>query len=103
KFILDGEQRLAFFLKVNNRMKSLIPSPDRNPYRIIIGGPGGVGKSHLYDALKAFYNELGILSELNFTAPTGVSASNILGSTIHQEVALMHQIFFSDQKQLIIA
>ncbi|KAJ7838553.1 hypothetical protein B0H13DRAFT_165997 [Mycena leptocephala] len=63
-------------------------NPDRKPFRLIIAGPGGAGKSHLYDALKAFYDELGILSELNFTAPTGVSASNIFGSTVHQELAL---------------
>ncbi|KAJ7128754.1 hypothetical protein C8R43DRAFT_828902, partial [Mycena crocata] len=58
------------------------------PFRMIIAGPGGAGKSHLYDAVKAFYDEVGILDELNFTAPTGVSASNIHGSTIHHQLAL---------------
>ncbi|KAJ7826740.1 hypothetical protein B0H13DRAFT_1451055, partial [Mycena leptocephala] len=88
KFTLNRKQRLAFFLKVDDRMKCLMHNPDRKPFRLIIAGPGGAGKSHLYDALKAFYDELGILSELNFTAPTGVSASNIFGSTVHQELAL---------------
>lgn len=55
---------------------------------MIIGGPGGTGKSHIYDALKAFYEEHEILDELNFTAPTGVSASNIHGSTVHHELSL---------------
>ncbi|KAJ7180910.1 hypothetical protein C8R46DRAFT_811757, partial [Mycena filopes] len=88
KFTLNKKQRLAFFLKVNDRMGCLLPSPDRKPFRMIIGGPGGTGKSHIYDALKAFYDELGILGELNFTAPTGVSASNIHGSTIYQALSL---------------
>ncbi|KAJ6472604.1 hypothetical protein C8R45DRAFT_772573, partial [Mycena sanguinolenta] len=87
-FTLNKKQRLAFFLKVDDRMKCLIPNPDRQPFRLIIAGPGGTGKSHIYDALKAFYDEVGILPELNFTAPTGVSASNIHGSTTHQELAL---------------
>jgi hypothetical protein len=69
-------------------MQQLVPNPDNEPFRMIIGGPGGTGKSHIYDALRSFYDELGILAELNFTAPTGVSASNIRGSTIHHEAAL---------------
>ncbi|KAJ7144858.1 hypothetical protein C8R43DRAFT_880918, partial [Mycena crocata] len=88
KFTLNKKQRLAFFLKIDNRMKCLIPNPYRKPFRMIIGGPGGTGKSHIYDAYKAFYDEIGKISELNFTAPTGVSASNIHGSTVHQELAL---------------
>ncbi|KAJ7122517.1 hypothetical protein C8R43DRAFT_818251, partial [Mycena crocata] len=88
KFTLNKKQRLAFFLKVNSRMQSLLPNSDHIPFRLIIGGPGGAGKSHVYDALRMFYDEVGILPELNFTAPTGVSASNIRGSTIHHELAL---------------
>jgi hypothetical protein len=88
KFTLNRKQRLFFFLKVDDHMKWLIPNADRKPFRIIIGGPGGAGKSHVYNTLKVFYDEVGILPELNFTAPTGVAASNILGSTTHQELAL---------------
>jgi hypothetical protein len=88
KFTLNQKQQLFFFLKVDNRMQCLIPNPDRNPFCILVAGPGGAGKSHVYDALKAFYDEVGILPELNFTAPTGVAASNIHGSTTHQELAL---------------
>ncbi|KAJ6501696.1 hypothetical protein C8R47DRAFT_958390, partial [Mycena vitilis] len=88
KFTLNRKQRLAFFLKIDDRMKSVTPNPDRKPFRLIIAGPGGTGKSHIYDALKAFYDEIGSLRELNFTAPTGVSASNIHGTTVHQELAL---------------
>ncbi|KAJ6498549.1 hypothetical protein C8R47DRAFT_971703, partial [Mycena vitilis] len=55
---------------------------------LIIGGPGGTGKSHIYDALKSFYDEVELRPELNFTAPTGVAASNIHGSTVHHELSL---------------
>ncbi|KAJ7507051.1 hypothetical protein B0H11DRAFT_1647166, partial [Mycena galericulata] len=88
KFTLNKKQRLVFLLKVHHRMQDLVPNAGRKPFRLIIGGPGGAGKSHIYDALKAFYDEVGILPELNFTAPTGVSAVNIRGSTLHHEASL---------------
>ncbi|KAJ7467136.1 hypothetical protein FB451DRAFT_1013304, partial [Mycena latifolia] len=88
KFTLNKKQCLAFLLKINDRMQCLVPNPNRKPFRMIIGGPGGTGKSHIYDALRAFYDEVGSLHELNFTAPTGVSASNIHGSTVHHELSL---------------
>ncbi|KAJ7576129.1 hypothetical protein C8J56DRAFT_736130, partial [Mycena floridula] len=88
KFTLNKKQKLTFLLKVNNCMRSLQHNPDRKPFRLIIGGPGGTGKSHIYDAIRAFYDEIGLLSELTFTAPTGVSANNIHSSTVHSELAL---------------
>ncbi|KAJ7597967.1 hypothetical protein C8J56DRAFT_771999, partial [Mycena floridula] len=88
KFTLNKKQTLAFLLKVDDRMQPLQPGTTRRPFRLIIGGPGGTGKSHIYDALRAFYDALGILPEHNFTAPTGVSASNIGGSTVHSELSL---------------
>ncbi|KAJ7711762.1 hypothetical protein B0H16DRAFT_1239224, partial [Mycena metata] len=88
KFTLNKKQRLAFLLKVNARMEHIAPNVERPPFRLIIGGPGGTGKSHIYDALKVFYSEVDLLPELNFTAPTGVSASNIHGSTVHHELSL---------------
>ncbi|THU90477.1 hypothetical protein K435DRAFT_598643, partial [Dendrothele bispora CBS 962.96] len=77
KFTLNIKQRLAFLLWVSVRMGS----NDREPFRLIIGGPGGTGKSHLYDAIKFFYRSLKIDHEIAFTAPTGISASNIGAST----------------------
>lgn len=87
RFSLNKKQRLAFLLKVHDRMTTS-SDPGRKPYRLIIGGPGGMGKSHIYEALRAFYDEIGASHELNFTAPTGVSASNVSGSTIHFELGL---------------
>ncbi|KIY60793.1 hypothetical protein CYLTODRAFT_384937 [Cylindrobasidium torrendii FP15055 ss-10] len=55
---------------------------------MIIGGPGGTGKSHVYQAIREFFTCLGKQKELTFTAPTGVAASNIGGSTVHSEISL---------------
>ncbi|KAJ7290060.1 hypothetical protein C8J57DRAFT_978655, partial [Mycena rebaudengoi] len=88
-FTLNPKQKLAFLLKVDNRIKRLdCPTTEHKPFRLIIGGSGGTGKSHIYDALRAFYDEVGLLPELTFTAPTGVAASNVRGSTTHSEGAI---------------
>ncbi|KAF9064654.1 hypothetical protein BDP27DRAFT_1230140, partial [Rhodocollybia butyracea] len=85
-FTLNQRQKLAFLLLVNDRMQRL-QNPQQEPFHFIVGGPGESGKSHLYDALCAFYMEIGCSMELTFTAPTGVAASNIHGSTIHSEAS----------------
>ncbi|KAJ7274700.1 hypothetical protein C8J57DRAFT_946934, partial [Mycena rebaudengoi] len=87
-FTLNHKQKLAFLLKVDNRIRRLDPATEHKPFRLIIGGSGGTGKSHIYDALRAFYDEVGLLHELTFTAPTGVAASNVRGSTTHSEGAI---------------
>jgi hypothetical protein len=83
-FTLNPKQKLAFLLKVDNRIRRLDPTTEHKPFCLIIGGSGGTGKSHIYDALRVFY-EVGLLHELTFTAPTGVAASNVRGSTTHSE------------------
>ncbi|KIY65097.1 hypothetical protein CYLTODRAFT_357386 [Cylindrobasidium torrendii FP15055 ss-10] len=55
---------------------------------MIIGGPGGTGKSHIYQAVREFHEAIGKGNELAFTAPTGVAASNIGGNTVHSELSL---------------
>jgi hypothetical protein len=87
-FTLNTKQKLFFLLKVDNRISRLDPAVERKPFRLIVGGSGGTGKSHVYDALRAFYDEVGLLHELTFTAPTGVAASNVGGSTTHSEGAI---------------
>ncbi|KAJ7251341.1 hypothetical protein C8J57DRAFT_959861, partial [Mycena rebaudengoi] len=87
-FTLNPKQKLAFLLKVDNCIRRLDPTTEHKPFRLIIGGSGGTGKSHIYDALHAFYEEVGLLHELTFTAPTGVAASNVRGSTTHSEGAI---------------
>ncbi|THV08119.1 hypothetical protein K435DRAFT_563750, partial [Dendrothele bispora CBS 962.96] len=77
RFTLNRKQKLAFLLCVSWRMHR----PDGMPFQIIIGGPGGTGKSHIYEALKTFYFDQGLEYELAFTAPTGIAAANIGAST----------------------
>ncbi|THV04236.1 hypothetical protein K435DRAFT_582102, partial [Dendrothele bispora CBS 962.96] len=84
KFTLNEKQELAFLLCVSHRMFR----PDGVPFRIIIGGPGGTGKSHIYNALRMFYEANKIGYELAFTAPTGIAASNIGASTTASFLAL---------------
>ncbi|THU88951.1 hypothetical protein K435DRAFT_619335, partial [Dendrothele bispora CBS 962.96] len=84
KFTLNDKQELAFLLCVTHRMDRT----NGSPFRIIIGGPGGTGKSHIYEALRTFYREQNIDYELAFTAPTGIAASNIGASTTASFLAL---------------
>ncbi|KAF9013778.1 hypothetical protein BDZ89DRAFT_1142466 [Hymenopellis radicata] len=74
-YTLNREQRLAFLLIANSRLQ-LLGNPGRAPYRLVVAGPGGTGKSRMYDA------------ELTFTAPTGIAAANIGGSTVAAELSL---------------
>ncbi|KAF9013822.1 hypothetical protein BDZ89DRAFT_897678, partial [Hymenopellis radicata] len=84
---LNAEQQLAFLLIVSNRLQ-LLSDPQRPPFRIIVAGPGGTGKSRMYDAIKTFYTALNLEHELTFTAPTGIAAANIGGSTVSAELSL---------------
>ncbi|THU94377.1 hypothetical protein K435DRAFT_668615, partial [Dendrothele bispora CBS 962.96] len=77
KFTLNRKQTLAFLLCVTARMRERGSSP----FRLIVGGPGGTGKSHIYDAIRTWYEQLDIVGELAFTAPTGTAACNIGAST----------------------
>lgn len=88
RFTLNSKQKLAFLLQVDNRIRRLDPASENKPFRLLMGGSGGTGKSHVYDALRAFYDEVSLLHELTFTAPTGVAASNVRGSTTHSEAAI---------------
>lgn len=64
-------------------------NPTRTPFRMIIGGPGGTGKSHIYQAIREFYGAVDKKQELTFMAATGVAAANIGGSTIASLLSTM--------------
>ncbi|KAJ3910794.1 hypothetical protein F5877DRAFT_55902, partial [Lentinula edodes] len=55
---------------------------------LLVTGPGGTGKSCIFQAWTDFHMELHCSEEFRLTAPTGVVASDIGGSTIHSEAAL---------------
>jgi hypothetical protein len=50
---------------------------------IFITGPAGTGKSHIMNSFRKVVNLSHIKSEVYFTAPTGIAACNIAGTTIH--------------------
>ncbi|KAF9064003.1 hypothetical protein BDP27DRAFT_1150782, partial [Rhodocollybia butyracea] len=58
------------------------------PLRLLVTGPGGTGKSRIFEAWTEFHQELNCTEEFRLTAPTGVVASDIGGCTIHAEAAL---------------
>ena len=66
------------------------------PYRVFLSGPGGVGKSHV---IKFIHSDTIKLLKLSgavepgqvcvlLTAPTGVAAYNIGGTTLHSALLL---------------
>lgn len=58
------------------------------PLWLLVTGPGGTGKSRVFDAWTEFHAVLKQSGSFHLTAPTGVVASNIGGSTTHSEVSL---------------
>ena len=105
KFSLNDRQRLAFLLIVHHRMLDLDYHADaltpRKPFKIILGGPGGTGKTHVYKAVQALYDLHALSHELMLTTPTGVSAVNLKGSTIHSMAGLLtsHQTLVNQKSK----
>ncbi|KAE9393398.1 hypothetical protein BT96DRAFT_751687, partial [Gymnopus androsaceus JB14] len=58
------------------------------PLRLLVTGPGGTGKSRIFEAWTEFHQKMDCIQEFRLTAPTGVVASDIGGCTIHAEAAL---------------
>ncbi|KAF5361235.1 hypothetical protein D9757_013225 [Collybiopsis confluens] len=86
---LNERQIVAFLLLAENIGKHIeFPNIDIEPLRMLVTGPGGTGKSRIFEAWTEFHQELGRTHELRLTAPTGVVASDIGGCTVHAEVAL---------------
>ncbi|KAF8575304.1 hypothetical protein K439DRAFT_1270377, partial [Ramaria rubella] len=86
KFTLNYEQTLAFLIVADQHGREMTsPQPQLH---MMIGGPGGAGKYQVFDAIGEFYDQLHHADQLKITAPTGLSANNVHGSTTHSEGAL---------------
>ncbi|KAF5355211.1 hypothetical protein D9757_014771 [Collybiopsis confluens] len=86
---LNERQTLAFLLLANKIGNYIdFPGIDTPPLRMLVTGPGGTGKSRIFEAWSEYHQQLGRLHEFRLTAPTGVVASDIGGCTIHAELAL---------------
>ncbi|KAJ3870791.1 hypothetical protein F5051DRAFT_299458, partial [Lentinula edodes] len=89
KHDLNERQTLAFLLVTDAIGKQLQTSATiSQPLRLLVTGPGGTGKSRIFEAWTEFHQELDCIEEFRLTAPTGVVASDIGGCTIHSEAAL---------------
>ncbi|KIJ25641.1 hypothetical protein M422DRAFT_273398 [Sphaerobolus stellatus SS14] len=86
KWTLNYEQTLAFLQIADNHGKELEES--RPPLRMMLGGPGGAGKSQVFAAITEFYECLNQIHQLKICAPTGLAANNVGGSTCHSEASL---------------
>lgn len=73
--------------RVFNFVKSKLNSHDTTPMRHFVSGVGGTGKSYLIKTVKAFI-ENEIKKDVAVTAPTGISAFNIQGMTVHRLLQL---------------
>lgn len=56
--------------------------------RVSLTGPAGTGKSQVFGAISEFFEIMDASTRLKKTAPTGVAAVNISGTTIHSEAKL---------------
>ena len=86
KFTLNEEQTLAFLLFADHHAHQVPPCFP--PIRMMLGGPGGAGKSQVFDAISEFYKQLDQSYQLKITAPTGLAANNVGGTTTHSEASL---------------
>jgi len=85
KFGLNKKQWIAFCLIACSFIKTHVSmSENPQPIRILLTGPGGTGKTHVVNALRALMAEYGSEHMLRFLAPTGSAASLIDGMTIHK-------------------
>ena len=57
---------------------------------LIVVGTAGTGKSFLINAIRYLFEEQGRTQSLKVTAPTGIAAANIQGSTVFSLLSLMN-------------
>ena len=83
---LVGKQLLAYRI-----VKQHFESNSDAPLRIIVSGTAGTGKSYLIQCLKQFLGQ-----NLKVVAPTGVTAFNVQGYTIHNLLDIQVKGEFKD-------
>ncbi|KAJ6510846.1 hypothetical protein C8R45DRAFT_762246, partial [Mycena sanguinolenta] len=88
KHQLNPKQTLAFLLLVDQVGTQLETEELVKPLRMLVTGPGGMGKSRIFEAWTEFHRMVQASDKLRLTGPTGVVASDIGGSTTHAELSL---------------
>ena len=73
-------------------IRNYIFGPDKNRQLLmIVLGTAGTGKSYLINAIRFMFSANGQSDAVRVTAPTGIAAANIHGSTIHSLLALLNE------------
>jgi ATP-dependent DNA helicase PIF1 len=90
---LSPMQRLAFDIVLDHCFG---PSQNEQLLMIVIG-TAGTGKSFLISAIRSLFAERSCTTQIKVTAPTGIAAANISGSTIHSLLALLNATLTSQK------
>jgi hypothetical protein len=88
KHTLNCEQSRAFLLLADKVGQDVHTGKRGPPISILCTGPGGTGKSVIFNAWREYFELMGVPERLRLTAPSGVVASDIGGCTIHSELSL---------------
>ena len=78
RWTLNTEQKRAFEIVANH---TTLEKPDQ--LLMYLGGPGGMGKSRVVNALRDFFGLRNQARRFRLAAYTGVAARNIGGATLH--------------------
>lgn len=71
-------------------------SSHKNYLHLLMTGPGGTGKSYVVKAVEKVMSACGYANAIRFVAPTGNTAVNIQGQTIHKAFSI--KFFDNDSK-----
>ena len=84
---LSCKQRHAFALVTEHTFGS----SRQEQLLMVVLGTAGTGKSYLINAIRQTFAQRGKLHSLRVTAPTGIAAANISGSTIYSLLSLLNE------------
>ena len=89
-FGLNGEQRMVYDIVAQKFVSQnvLNTEGEARPLRMLMTGPGGTGKTHAVKALQELMRLHGLQHLIRFLGPTGTSAKQIGGMTIHKGLGL---------------
>lgn len=75
---LNAEQQWVFCIVMQH-----VSSPGADQLKMYVGGMGGTGKTHVLNALTAYFKAQGESKQLVIVAPTGTTTALVKGSTYH--------------------
>ena len=90
KFGLNEKQRMVYNIIAQKFVNQHVLKVDdgKKPLRMLMTGPGGTGKTHAVKALQELMKLFKLQHLIRFLGPTGTSAKQIGGMTIHKGLGL---------------